>query len=93
MIYWNQQENPNLDFDRWDYSGIGDNTEEAFSFKIKKCKPGNENEFIATQPGSRNLSLGYRYYFIIGNDNGYPRIMTYGHSENAVYRDNLLGIT
>jgi hypothetical protein len=47
MIYWNQQENPNLDFDRWDYSGIGDNTEEAFSFKIKKCKPGNENEFIA----------------------------------------------
>lgn len=35
MIYWNEQENPNLDFDKWDYSGIGANTEEAFQKKIK----------------------------------------------------------
>ena len=43
-------------------------------------------------PGCRKLSLGYRYYFIIGNFNEHPRLMTNGHSENAVYRDNLHGI-
>ena len=47
---------------------------------------------VATQSGSRKLSLGYNYYFIIGNFNEYPRLMVYGHSENIVYRDNLLGI-
>ena len=46
MIYWNQEKNPNLDFDKWDYSGIGDNTEEAFSYIVKKNKPDNENKFI-----------------------------------------------
>ena len=35
MIYWNQQENPNLDFDKWDYSGIGANTEYDFKYSIK----------------------------------------------------------
>ena len=47
---------------------------------------------IATQSGSRNVLLGYNYYFIIGNFNEYPRLMVCGHSENIVYRENLLGI-
>lgn len=44
MIYWNQQDNPNLDFDKWDLSGIGENTEEGFKVKVKKKqKEDNKN--------------------------------------------------
>jgi hypothetical protein len=35
MIYWNQQENPNLDFDKWDYSGVGANTEYDYKYLIR----------------------------------------------------------
>lgn len=43
MIYWNQQENPNLDFDKWDYSGIGANTEYDFKYLLKYNRNRNKN--------------------------------------------------
>ena len=44
MIYWNQQENPNLDFDKWDYSGIGANTEYDFKYLLKYN--GNKSKIL-----------------------------------------------
>ena len=48
MIYWNQQENPNLDFDKWDYSGVGANTEYDYKYLIR-------NYFKKTNPNHKEI--------------------------------------
>ena len=48
MIYWNEQENPVLDFEKWDYRGVGYNSpEDYFKFKVKHGGYGyrDENRF------------------------------------------------